>query len=88
MLGSSVKGHPIVGIRLAAGGPERPLLRPMVKYVGNMHGNEVVGREVLLALAEYLVHNYGVVDRVTVLLNTTEVTPGPSTPCRFIWCPR
>ena len=45
----------------------------MVKYVGNMHGDETVGREVLLALAEYLVKNYGVIERVTHLLNSTEV---------------
>ena len=45
----------------------------MVKYVGNMHGDETVGREILLALAEYLVKNYGVVERVTDLLNSTEV---------------
>ena len=45
----------------------------MVKYVGNMHGDETVGREILLALAEYLVKNYGVVDRVTELLDSTEV---------------
>ena len=64
------------------------MLRPMVKYVGNMHGNELVGREILLALAEYLVLNYGVDERVTRLLNSTEVpsllilfpeSPGP--PC-------
>ena len=53
----------------------------MVKYVGNMHGDETVGREVLLALAEYLVKNYGVVERVTDLLNSTEV--GQSWPLRF-----
>ena len=51
------------------------MLRPMVKYIGNMHGNELVGREILIALAEYLVHNYGVDDRVTRLLNSTEVPP-------------
>ena len=45
----------------------------MVKYVGNMHGDETVGREILLALAEYLVKNYGAVDRVTELLDSTEV---------------
>ena len=73
-----VQGRPIVGLRLSAGGKMRPLLRPMVKYVGNMHGNELAGRQVLIALAEYLVHNYGVDDRVTRLLNTTEVMPLPS----------
>ena len=46
----------------------------MVKYVGNMHGDETVGREILLALAEYLVKNYGIVNRVTKLLNSTEVS--------------
>ena len=73
-----VQGRPIVGLRLSAGGKMRPLLRPMVKYVGNMHGDELAGRQVLIALAEYLVHNYGVDDRVTRLLNTTEVMPLPS----------
>ena len=73
-----VQGRPIVGLRLSAGGKMRPLLRPMVKYVGNMHGNELAGRQVLIALAEYLVHNYGVDDRVTRLLNTTEVMSPPS----------
>ena len=74
----AVQGRPIVGLRLSAGGKMRPLLRPMVKYVGNMHGNELAGRQVLIALAEYLVHNYGVDDRVTRLLNTTEVMSLPS----------
>ena len=45
----------------------------MVKYVANIHGDEAVTRELLLALAQHLVWNYGTDQRVTQLLNNTEV---------------
>ena len=38
----------------------RELLKPMVRYVGNMHGNEPVGRELLNHFAETLLVGYGV----------------------------
>ena len=47
--------------------------RPMVKYVANIHGDEAVTRELLLGLAQHLVWNYGTDQRVTHLLNNTEV---------------
>ena len=45
----------------------------MFKYVGNMHGDETVGRQVLIYLAQYLVNEYGSNPRVTRLLDTTEI---------------
>ena len=37
---------------------ERVLLKPMMKLVGNMHGNEAVGRELLLALATLILRDH------------------------------
>ena len=31
------------------------MLRPLVKLVGNMHGNEPTGREMLIHLAKYII---------------------------------
>ncbi|KHN74597.1 Carboxypeptidase D [Toxocara canis] len=47
--------------------------RPEFKYVGNMHGNEVTGRELLLNLAEVLLVNYGKNEYITRLVNTTRI---------------
>lgn len=52
--------------------------KPEFKYVANMHGNEVVGREILLLLVKYLCENYGSDERVTRLLNTTRIHILPS----------
>ena len=50
----------------------------MMKYVGNMHGNEVISRQLLIYLAEYLAGNYGTDPRVTNLVNNTEIFLLPS----------
>lgn len=47
--------------------------KPEFKYVANMHGNEVVGRELLLYLIKYMCERYGTDDRITKLMNTTRI---------------
>ena len=53
--------------------------KPEFKYVGNMHGNEVVSREVLLALVAYLCQGYQEKDpEVVWLLQNTRIHILPS----------
>ena len=40
-LGRSVENRSILGIRIGTSSGQRELLKPMVKLVANMHGNEV-----------------------------------------------
>ena len=51
---------------------------PEFKYVANMHGDEAIGREMLLHLIKYLCKNYGVNPRVTELIDTTRIHIMPS----------
>ena len=43
-------------------------------YFISLPGNEVVGRQLLIYLAEFLARGYGRDQRITRLLNTTEVS--------------
>ena len=54
------------------------LLKPMFKFVANMHGNEVVGRELMLALSRYLLQNYHTDDRIASIIDNTDIHIMPS----------
>lgn len=51
---------------------------PEFKYIGNMHGNEVVSREILLHFIEHLLQGYNKDDEITNLINTTRISIMPS----------
>ena len=57
---------------------ERKLLKPMVKLIANMHGDESVGRELMLALARYLLQNNGRDPRVTRIVEELDIHILPS----------
>lgn len=54
------------------------LLRPMVKLVANIQGDETLGRQIVLYMAEYLASSYETDAEVQRLLNTTIIHFLPS----------
>ena len=57
---------------------EHMIGKPNVKYVANMHGNEAVGRELMLHMVLYLVQNYDTEYYVRWLLDNTRIHIMPS----------
>ena len=51
---------------------------PEMKYIGNVHGNEVVGREILLQLVKHLCESYGKNEGITELVDKTRIHILPS----------
>uniref|UniRef100_A0A8D8S1J9 Carboxypeptidase D n=1 Tax=Cacopsylla melanoneura TaxID=428564 RepID=A0A8D8S1J9_9HEMI len=73
-IGKSVEGRDLWAVEITHDvQDERELLKPMFKYVANMHGDETVGQALMVFLIQYLVYNDQVDDRVTNLLNSTDV---------------
>lgn len=77
-IGKSVEGRELLVIQISEGVKQEHPERPSFKYVANMHGDESIGRELMVYLAQYLLLNYGKDDRVTKLVNTTDIHLMPS----------
>ncbi|XP_048872934.1 carboxypeptidase M [Brienomyrus brachyistius] len=72
-IGKSVEGRDLWVLVLGKSPTEHTIGIPEFKYVGNMHGNEVVGRVMLLQLIDHLTQGYLSDPQVTRLLNSTRV---------------
>eukprot|EP00090_Calanus_glacialis_P031812 TRINITY_DN52848_c0_g1_i1.p1 TRINITY_DN52848_c0_g1~~TRINITY_DN52848_c0_g1_i1.p1 ORF type:complete len:483 (-),score=100.01 TRINITY_DN52848_c0_g1_i1:48-1496(-) len=74
ILGGTIEERDIPVIQISQGVREdRVKLKPMIKLIANMHGNEAVGRELMLALARYLLQNYERDPRVAKIVNETDI---------------
>ncbi|MCC6144838.1 MAG: DUF2817 domain-containing protein [Candidatus Hydrogenedentes bacterium] len=76
-LGNSVQGRAIWAI-LITDNPDVQEEEPEFKYVGNIHGDEIVGLENCMRLIDLLLNGYGSDTRLTNLVNDTEIWIVPS----------
>ena len=72
-IGKSVQGRDLLVVEISDNPGVHEELEPEFKYVGNMHGDEVVGRQVLIYLIEYLLKNYNKDLKITNLIDNTRI---------------
>jgi carboxypeptidase D len=77
-IGKSYQGKKLRVLEITKNPGKHAPGKPEFKYVANMHGNEVVGRELLLLLAEHLCDGYGRLPGITKILETTRIHLLPS----------
>ncbi|XP_045473619.1 carboxypeptidase D-like [Harmonia axyridis] len=76
-IGRSTNGLPLWVMEVNGSKTARSDL-PNIKFVANIHGNEAVGRELLLHFMEYLRDNYGKDPSVSCLLDNSRIHLLPS----------
>ncbi len=77
-IGKSVKNRDLLVMKIAANVNQQNDTRPEFKFIANMHGDEIMGRELMVLLIKDLVSNYGKDEFITKLLDTTQIYIMPS----------
>jgi len=72
-IGKSVKNRDLLVMEISSNPGIHEALEPEFKYVGNMHGDETVGRQILINLIEHLLQNYGKDVAITSLIKSTRM---------------
>ncbi|MCK5072367.1 MAG: hypothetical protein KAQ98_03010 [Bacteriovoracaceae bacterium] len=76
-IGKSVNGRDLVFVKISDN-PEIDEVEPEFKYIGNMHGDEITNRDVLVKFIEWLGESYATNTQVGELIDNTEIWIMPS----------
>lgn len=76
-IGQSVEGRELWMVKVSDN-VKIDEVEPEFKYISSMHGDEIVGRELMILFLEDLGKNYGVNQKITDLINSTEIYIMPS----------
>ncbi|TSP68499.1 Carboxypeptidase D [Bagarius yarrelli] len=77
-IGQSVLGRELYVMKISTNVGIDEAGKPEIAFVGNFHGDDAVGQEILLRLVNYLCSNYGGDPLITQLVNSTRVHILPS----------
>lgn len=77
-IGKSVEGRDLWVLLVTKDPQKEPLLQPNVKYVANMHGDETLGRQLMVYLISHLLTQYNVDPYVRSLVDDTRIHIMPS----------
>lgn len=72
-IGKSVEGHELYAMIISDSPDKHKPGTPEFKYVSTMHGNEVVGKELILNLMQKFCDNHGTDERLTKLVKTVRM---------------
>lgn len=77
-IGKTSQGRDLSYIQISDNVSVKEPGEPMFKYVANIHGNEAIGRELLVYLTQYLLENYNLNPRIKTLVDSTNIFLMPS----------
>jgi len=77
-IGKSAKGRDLAVMKISSNPGLRNDPRPEFKFIANMHGDEIVGRELMVLLIKDLVTNYGKDAAITKLVDSVQIYIMPS----------
>lgn len=76
--GKSVNGSNLYAMIISDNPHVHEQGEPEVRYIGNIHGDEILGREILIQLIEFLCDNYDKNELVKRLIDSTRIHLVPS----------